>query len=223
MLASLGVVSALLFGWALFVRMRYGAWSLIRPRIFRYLGGPQPYLGEWEATERKNEEVLIQLRRQLGAHKVTIFGSSLRGRRCFAPWSNWHREDANPWSQGPSRDVDLMIQVDLATWRVWASEVYGGDPSAPEEDMYRKILAYGGTEVAPTRSPRRCAAAKILGFDLTAIAADLDVFLFPEEFVSGSIDIPAWNDPKRSFRKEVLKGTSLQELRAGKVPLREFI
>jgi hypothetical protein len=36
------------------------------------------------------------------------------------------------------------------------------------------------------------------------------------------VAIPAWDDPERSFRSEVLAGVKLADLRAGRVPLGDY-
>jgi hypothetical protein len=61
---------------------------------------------------------------------------------------------------------------------------------------------------APTRQPRLAAAADILGVDLSPLKYfNLDIFLVPPD--EEARQIPAWNDPQRSFYAEMMSGLKL--------------
>ena len=93
-------------------------------------------------------------------------------------------------------DVDVAIIVPDEIFALWADEVYDGT-----------VGQYADSEA---RNKRLEATFSMLGLDegmLTdaGYAKDIiDPFLYPESFVSGRMQIPAWEQKPRSFRDEVL-------------------
>ncbi|NCU38388.1 hypothetical protein EOL96_05015 [Candidatus Saccharibacteria bacterium] len=125
------------------------------------------------------------------ADKTTVFGSSVKSGR---------------FDCSRARDVDLMIEVDYGTFAQWSASVYpGATVQAPVVDCY------GSPD--DTRVRRWKAAIEVLDIPFPTKGKALDFYLFPHEFVRGELDIPAWNDPVRSFRREVLAGVKLADLK----------
>lgn len=212
-------------GWAAPRKWRYGA---IRPAAMQVRGAAN-IISDWKHSETKNTQLLAQLRQELGHLRVTVFGSSVSGGKFL----HWRKE--SQFSVHNHSDLDLMVEVDGPTFVRWAKEVYGDEAVTVDKtqracsigccvyvggEMIAHLPPY--TKFSPTREGRRVAAERVLGVDLAQIDADLDIFLFPEEFVRTGTGVPAWNDPKRSFRSEVLAGTPLNRLRPGRVKLEKF-
>ena len=155
-----------------------------------------------KSAAAENTQLLARLREAVGDRRATIFGSSAKeGVFAYYHPQEWYG-DLIFYSRA---DIDLMIEVDLPTWRRWAAAVYnGGEMPAVGDDLW--VSPYGVS--APTRALRHEQLKAVLGIRLP-ITVDWDVFLFPHEFVRGEMDIPAWNDPRRSFRDEVLAGIPL--------------
>lgn len=211
-------------------RIRFGSW--LRPAWVWDICGTDRLLEAYRASKSRNQTLVEDLQRRLAALDVTVFGSSVRGRR-FVNDHSWSLRP--PGMQGGQSDVDLMIKVDMTTFAAWAAEVYGthqvGTADAPQsacaagccgvvdmDGMTVRVASY--ERVSVTRSPRRRAAERLLGVDFGP--ADVDVFLFPHEFVRGKMAISAWDGPERSFRSEVLAGVKLADLRPGRVSLGEY-
>lgn len=224
------VLAAVLAVAAAMNRIRFGSW--LRPGWAWDIRGTGQLLEAWRASRSNNQSLLEDLQQRLAGRDVMVFGSSVQGGR----FTNDHRWTLRPhgFPGGPS-DVDLMIEVDMTTFAAWAAEVYGAHPVGTADDpqtacaagccgvvdMDGQTVHVGSYErVSVTRWPRRQAAERLLGVDFGP--ADVDVFLFPHEFVRGEMAIPAWDDPERSFRSEVLAGVKLADLRAGQVPLGEY-
>lgn len=171
----------------------------------------------WGVASRENEALLRDLQRRLSGQRVKLFGSSVHQGKLVYERRYWGQRH---WPNRSHFDLDLMVEVDLATWRRWALTAYhGGRPVGVAVDQF--VRAY---ELSSPTCDARLAAAIEVGLDLTGVKVGrLDVFLFPHEFVRGQMNIPAWNDPKRSFRREVLAGLDLETAKAGRVSLQEYI
>ena len=122
-------------------------------------------------------------------------------------------------------DVDIAVVVGDDIFALWAKRVYGTpEKVAGHLDPWEYIDGYGNRymtdprrrpgdlgAVALTRDVRLRVGKDVLGFELGAWFAgihqpSIDLFLFPESFVSGKRTIPAWEggEDGRNFREEVL-------------------
>ncbi len=207
-------------------RVRYG--TFLRPWWVWSARGTEHILASYRKVEERNAALLNQLASRLAGHRTVVFGSSVQKGR-FAHWRLWEQ------LYGQS-DIDLMVEVDMPTWLSWVKLAYGDsalvDAATTQQACCAGCCVYvdgqmisglrGYQKFSQTRIPRLEAAEQVLGISLSGLNAEVDVFLFPHEFVRGEIDISVWNDPERSFRSEVLAGTSLREIRPRRVPLKEF-
>jgi|GEM_PF-4790329 len=150
--------------------------------------GRYPKLRKWDLKLLRELQVLDPI--------PMVFGSSIKGGR-FCRY------------RGRAKDLDLVFVVSLDQWVEWATEVYGRPASVAVEHEIQRACSAGcciswGEAVgayeysSPTRSRRRAAAAATLG--ITLPGTNTDVFLFPEEFVHGSMIIEPWTE----FRRQVL-------------------
>lgn len=207
--------------------VQWGTW--FRPSWVWEVRGRDEILAAYRNSPRRNLEVLSDLQSRLSGLDVTVFGSSVR--RGVFVFDHWH-SFYPAFMGGP--DIDLMIEVDWATFAQWAETVYGPDAIGTGDEVQTACasgccgVSYRGRRIAlrsyekhsPTRTPRREVAEALLGVDFGS--HEVDVFLFPHEFVRGEAAIPEWDRPERSFRAEALAGTKLAELCPGRVTLREY-
>ncbi len=174
----------------------------------------------WRTTAQRNAKLLEELQKRLTGHHVKVFGSSVSSwRRLFV----YERCSGQMYPELRSKfDLDLMIEVDMPTWHRWAAAAYQGGSHSELPTVENDQYVYAYSESSPTCEARKQASIE-LGFDLEVQDVRLDVFLFPHEFCAGEMDIPVWNDPRRSFRNEVLAGIDLHQARPGKVRYRKWL
>ena len=117
------------------------------------------------------------------------------------------------------------------TFAARAAEVYGAHLVAPPTTCRPPARVHcgavdmdGQTSMSVLRAGQRDPLA--LGGKRSSVRRRLRpgrcrrLFLFPHEFVRGEMAIPAWDDPERSFRSEVLAASSSPT--SGGAPLGEY-